>query len=180
MGKATEDLRKEHESIIYVLRLLDEMIQSERLEPESRLRYYGELVYFLKMFADKCHHGKEEDYLFKELVHRGIPNEGGPVGVMLSEHVQGRAYIARMSRGFEEKNIEAFNEAAILYRDLLRQHIDKENRVLFMMADNVISETEQEALFEKFEQHEENVIGHGVHENLHAMIETWAKALNVD
>ena len=117
MGKATQDLRNEHESIIYVLEILDRMIQSDQVEPESMLRYYGELVYFLKMFADKCHHGKEEDYLFTELVKKGIPKEGGPVGVMLQEHALGREYIARMSRGFEEKNIEAFNEAAVLYRD---------------------------------------------------------------
>jgi len=86
MGKATQDLKKEHEAILYVLQILDKMMESDNLEAESLLRYYGEVVYFLKIFADKCHHGKEENYLFKELVDKGIPNEGGPVGVMLREH----------------------------------------------------------------------------------------------
>lgn len=179
MGKATQDLRNEHGAILYVLQILDKMMESDNRDSESQLRYYGELVYFLKIFADKCHHGKEENYLFKELVNKEITNEGGPVGVMLQEHAQGRDYIAQMSRSFDKKNIEEFHIAAVLYRDLLRQHIEKENKVLFMMADKEINEQEQNLLFEQFEQHEEDVIGHGVHEKLHAMIDTWAEVFGV-
>lgn len=180
MGKATQDLRKEHEAILYVLQILDKMMQTHSSEPETLLRYYGELLYFLQIFADKCHHGKEENYLFKELVNKGIPNEGGPVGVMLQEHTQGRDYIAQMGRSLDRKDINGFNNAAVQYRDLLRRHIEKENNVLFMMADNLIDEQAQNFLFEQFEQHEENVIGHGVHEKLHAMIDTWAEAFGME
>ena len=179
MGKATQDLRKEHEAILYVLQILDKMMQSDSSGPETMLRYYGEMVYFLKIFADKCHHGKEENYLFKELVNKGVPNEGGPVGAMLQEHAKGREYIAQMGRSLDNKDINGFNNAAVQYRDLLRQHIEKENNVLFMMADKVIDEQEQNLLFEQFEQHEENVIGHGVHKKLHAMIGTWAEAFGI-
>ena len=180
MGKATQDLRKEHEAILYVLQILDKMMESDSLGAENMLRYYGEVVYFLKIFADKCHHGKEENYLFKELVNKGIPNEGGPVGVMLQEHAQGRDYIAQMSKSVDDQNISGFNNAAVQYRDLLRGHIDKENNVLFTMADKVINEQEQNLLFEQFEQHEETVIGHGVHEKLHAMIDIWAEEFGVE
>ena len=180
MGKATQDLRKEHEAILYVLQILDKMMESDSLGAENMLRYYGEVVYFLKIFADKCHHGKEENYLFKELVNKGIPNEGGPVGVMLQEHAQGRDYIAQMSKSVDDQNISGFNYAAVQYRDLLRGHIDKENNVLFTMADKVINEQEQNLLFEQFEQHEETVIGHGVHEKLHATIDTWASAFGME
>ncbi|NLP44270.1 MAG: hemerythrin [Peptococcaceae bacterium] len=179
MGKATEDLRKEHNAILYVLQILDKMMETDNRDAEDLFQYCGEVVYFLKIFADKCHHGKEEDYLFKELVKKGIPNEGGPVGVMLQEHVQGRDYIAQMSRSLDEKNIEGFNNAAALYCELLRQHIAKENNVLFVMADKVLNEQEQNLMFEQFEQHEEDVIGHGVHEKLHAMIDTWAEVFGV-
>lgn len=50
---------------------------------------------------------------------------------------------------------------------------------LFVMADNVIDEQSQSLMFEQFEQHEVNVIGHGVHEKLHAMIDTWAEIFSV-
>jgi hemerythrin-like domain-containing protein len=180
MGKATQDLRKEHEAILYVLQILDKMIDSKRRDAEIVLRYYGEVIYFLKIFADKCHHGKEENYLFKELVNKGIANEDGPVGVMLQEHAQGRDYIAHMAESVDNQDISGFNSAAIQYRDLLRRHIDKENNVLFMMADKVLDEQSQSLMFEQFEQYEESVIGHGVHEKLHATIDTWAEAFDME
>lgn len=177
MGKATQDLRKEHEAILYVLQILDKMMQSES---ETMLRYYDELLYFLKTFADKCHHGKEENYLFKELVNKGIANEGGPVGAMLQEHAEGREYIAQMSQSLDNKDLNGFNNAAAGYRDLLRSHIEKENDILFVLADRLIYEQAQSLMFEQFEQHEENVIGHGVHEKLHSMIDTWAETFDVE
>jgi len=179
MGKATQDLRKEHGAILRVLDILEKMTEPENRNHENILQYYSEVVYFLKIFADKCHHGKEEDFLFKELVSKGIPNEGGPIGVMLREHVQGREYISQMSKSLEEKSIEGFVNVASLYRELLRRHIDKENSVLFVMADRVMSEQEQDQMFSQFERHEENVVGHGVHEKLHAMIDTWAEVFGV-
>lgn len=179
MGKATQDLRKEHDAILYVLQILDKMMQPDNSRPEILLQYYDELVYFFKIFVDKCHHGKEEDFLFKELVKKGISNDGGPIGVMLHEHAQGREYIAQMSRSINEKSIEGFNNAAVLYCNLLRRHIQKENNVLFMMADKVIDEKEQNLLFEYFEEHEKYVVGHGVYEKLHTMIDNWAQAFGV-
>ena len=175
MGKATQDLRKEHDSILHVLSIMDRMLADGGKEASQKIAYFNEVVYFLKIFADKCHHGKEESHLFEKLVEKGIPKEGGPVGVMLQEHEKGREYISQMSKALETKNLIDFKAAAINYRELLRIHIEKENTVLFVMADNLISEEEQDDLFEKFEQHEENVIGHGVHEELHAMIHKWQK-----
>lgn len=174
MGKATQDLRKEHEAILYVLQILDKMMLSNAKE-EALIQYYRELVNFLKIFADKCHHGKEENYLFEELVKSGVPKDGGPIGVMLHEHTEGREYIALMNTATEAGDLIEFNKNAIKYSDLLKNHIAKENNVLFPLADKLFEEQKQDELFERFEKHEEKVIGHGVHEELHAMIEKWAK-----
>ena len=134
MGKATQDLRNEHDAILFVLQILDKMLQSKEQSKETMLQYYGELVYFLQIFADKCHHGKEELYLFQEMVRQGIASEGGPIGVMLEEHARGREYIAHMSHALSVKDLTAFHDAAVKYRDLLRQHIDKENGRLSTQA----------------------------------------------
>ena len=64
------------------------------------------------MFADKCHHGKEEDVLFPELEKAGIARQGGPIGVMLHEHVSGREFIRRMSEALPARNDKEFAEAA--------------------------------------------------------------------
>jgi hemerythrin-like domain-containing protein len=83
---------------------------------------------------------------------------------MLLEHKQGREYIALMNQSLESKDLANFKNTAIKYRDLLRNHIAKENNVLFMMADKLLDDNKQDELFERFENHEETVIGHGVHE----------------
>ena len=57
------------------------------------------------------------------------------------------------------------------YAELLEQHINKENNVLFAMADRVLTEETQDELYDKFEELEENIIGKGKHEELHKRLE---------
>lgn len=179
MGKATQDLRKEHDAILHVLGIMDSMMSASQEQGAALLRHYSELLRFFRVFVDQCHHGKEENHLFKELVKAGVPNETGPVGVMLHEHSQGRRYIVQMNQSLEAEDPNGFETAATEYRDLLRNHIEKENNVLFVMADRMLDEGQQDGLFKKFEQHEEDVIGHGVHEELHAMIHRWSEEFEV-
>ncbi len=179
MGKATQDLRKEHDAILHVLTIVDIILTSDTIENVEIYKFGNELIFFLKTFADKCHHGKEEDYLFKELITRGMPNEGGPIGVMLQEHRQGREYISYLSKSLESKDLSNFNNNLVKYRDLLRNHIEKENNVLFVMADKLLDDVRQNELFELFEKYEDTVIGHGVHEELHSMIHKWENEFNM-
>ena len=103
MGKATQDLRSEHDAILHVLDILDRASAIREKDQAGFLKFGGELTGFLKIFADKCHHGKEENFLFEEMVQRGVPKEGGPIGVMLQEHKLGREYIALMATAVEFK-----------------------------------------------------------------------------
>ena len=173
MGRATEDLRREHESILHAFKIYDNIMSSDSREDNVFLKYYGQLIYFLKIFVDKCHHGKEEGYLFKRLAVKGKPNEDEIVNNLLEEHKLAREYISMMSDALVKKDIPELKNYALKYRDLLRSHIDKENNGIFMIADELLNDSEQDMLYEKFEAHEENVIGHGVHEELHAMIKKW-------
>lgn len=173
MGKATQDLRKEHDVILHVLTILDKALQSNIKDEQLLLQFGNELVNFLKIFADKCHHGKEENHLFTALVNNGFPSEGGPIGVMLKEHKQGREYIALMKKSLESNDLSGFTTNAKLYRDLIRNHIAKENNILFILADEALDNGMQDELYKKFEYHEETVIGHGVHEELLSSIQKW-------
>lgn len=175
MGKATQDLKKEHGAILYVLEIVDKMITSDSKKDIEKIKYYQELIYFLKIFADKCHHGKEENYFFQELVTNTILKDGGPVEVMLEEHVEGRKYIALMDEAIKTEDLAKFNVNAANYSQLLKKHIAKEDNVLFPLADQLLDDKKQDELFERFELYEEEVIGNGVHEKLHAMIDKWAE-----
>lgn len=174
MGKATQVLREDHEAILNVLEILNKMILMNAKEELVLLQYYDEFAYFLKIFADKCHHEKEENYLFRKLINKGVNSEGGAIGIMLEEHNQGRNYIALMNKSLESKDLAQFNIVAKKYLNLLKDHIENENNVLFKMADQLLDNSEQDDLFEKFKKHEESVIGYGVHEKFQSMIHKWA------
>lgn len=173
MGKATQDLRNEHGVILRVMKVADKMVSGTAKEKDVLIQHYGDLVFFLKIFADKCHHGKEEVYLFPELVKNGVANDSGIISELLLEHTLGREYITLMDKSLGSKNTSEFEIYLIKYRDLIREHIKKETNILFALADKILNDKIQDELFEKFEDHEENVIGHGVHEKLHSNIKVW-------
>jgi hemerythrin-like domain-containing protein len=173
---ATEQLRAEHEGILTMLQVLERISKQMSSGKPANLGHLEQIVEFLQVFADKCHHGKEEDILFPALEKAGIPREGGPIGVMLSDHSRGRNYIRAMREALEElKKAEGgtdeFVRAAGGYIELLRGHIEKENNVLFVMGERNLSKEEQTRLFDQFEKMEQEKIGAGKHEAFHKMMD---------
>lgn len=175
MKTAKEDLIHEHKAIQHALNILEKM--SERIENNFDVDYsdINSFMEFLKEFADKCHHGKEEGFLFPALEKTGVRNHGGPIGAMLSEHTLGRDLIKQMQDNLlkDEVDSQGFVDAAKSYVRLLRAHIQKENTILFPLIEVKMSTSEQAELLRSFENHEEEVIGEGRHEELHIMLETF-------
>ncbi len=176
MSKAIDELKHDHDAILSSLSILDAMIgrlgTARAPTPADVQSFLG----FLKEFADKCHHGKEEGILFPALTAAGMPAEGGPVGVMLSEHAEGRELIKEMEAAVSSgMDAQALSTAARGYAELLRAHIMKENNVLFPMAERMLPPGELDGIKARFTQHEETVIGHGRHEELHALLGTLKK-----
>ena len=182
-GAATTILRKEHDAILQMLDVSDALAQrlaaGTPVEPER----LTEMLDFFQTFADRCHHGKEEDLLFPLLERKGLLRAGGPVGVMLDEHEQGRALVQRMTEAAQRYgNREAtagqrYAEASRRYAALLRQHIDKENQILFLLADRLLTPEEQAGLVEAFERVEVEKLGAGTHERLHALMQRLTSSL---
>jgi hemerythrin-like domain-containing protein len=177
MKTASEDLMHEHKAISIALSVIENTVKRIRNDEKIDFKDLEDMIDFLKVFADKCHHGKEEGYFFPALEKAGIRNENGPIGVMLSEHQQGRNFIKQMQESIINHTINknAFVDAALPYVNLLRNHIAKENNVLFPMGDARLSESDQIELLNDFKNHEEKVIGEGKHEELHALLEKFQK-----
>ncbi len=177
MTYASEDLRNEHEGILFGLKILEKMILLLKNDKTIDKQELSKMLNFLKLFADKCHHGKEEGLLFPEMEKVGIKNKNGPIEQMLMEHEQGREYISEMDLALSTNNadIVRFIENAESYMDLLRNHINKENSILFPMGDKLLPKEIQERLLEKFEDYEKKVMGKGTHEKLHEMLHRFEK-----
>lgn len=130
---------------------------------------------FFAEFADKCHHAKEEDLLFPLLKERGILEQGGPIGVMLHEHDVGRDCVRRMRESIQGEEFDAakFSAAAKEFIPMLRQHIFKENNILFQMAARVLSETDDVELNHRFSQVEQERELTGLHERYDREVAGW-------
>lgn len=165
--KVTDILRSEHEVILGVLGALEELATRASTARGLDRASAAQALDFLRDFADRCHHGKEEQHFFPALVARGLPREVGPLAVMLGEHVEGRALIARMVAALAKPGAEGeFAVAARAYAGLLRDHIDKENGVLFPMGDGMLSDEQQVELLRAVESFEHLDMGAGAHERL--------------
>jgi len=165
--KPTEILSDEHRVIE---RVLDALQRLTAVPVNPSLEQWRKALEFFRHFADQCHHFKEEKVLFPALEEHGIPREGGPIGMMLTEHEEGRGHVRSMIDAVEQ--VAKSNGAASTtlldharaYVTLLREHIQKEDDILFRMADEVIPEDEQRRILKDFENHEAEEMGAGAHE----------------
>jgi hemerythrin-like domain-containing protein len=126
-------------------------------------------VAFLRTFADRCHHGKEETFLFPALIRRGAPSHGCPIGGLTMEHQKGRVMVGELAdaiRGYAAGEPPAREDLVKSLRALVAfypSHIWKEDYLLFPLAGKVLTPEDQQELMGKFETVERE-IGLDVHE----------------
>jgi hemerythrin-like domain-containing protein len=160
--RSTQELIEEHRVVQSVLRALDcELSETERAHtvPVAFLRT---LVAFSRAFLDRCHHGKEEHCLFPCLERKGIPREGGPIEVMLQEHEEGRALVRNIAGRLDLYEQGATTEDSVLalcreFSDLINEHIEKENEMLFPMGDSVMDAADDRQTVECYERNGEEI-----------------------
>ncbi|HVO64347.1 MAG TPA: hemerythrin domain-containing protein [Terriglobales bacterium] len=164
MHQATQILRQEHEVILGVLNATENTASALEAGSNIPADVLQETVEFLRRFADTQHHGKEEEHLFPKL-RQCMPMAAGPVSTMLMEHQIGRSHIARMAEAAKssaEGNRAAgaeWADAALDYAAFLREHIYKENNILFAMAEQVLTQDEQQQLASAFTEVDAQKIG---------------------
>lgn len=143
----TQALVDEHRLILRMITLLERNASRMADGSYSNWKFYLDGVDFIRNFADRFHHAKEEDVLFEALVKNGMPRENSPIAAMLMEHGQGRAFVMAM----ETATLEALDgktgreriiaDNALAYAALLREHIAKEDEILYPLAERVIPDT---------------------------------------
>ena len=168
--RPTAVLMHEHEAVLAALEVLEGAGQALASGRQGAARDLDALLDFFRGFVDHCHHGKEERVLFPELVNRGVPREGGPVGVMLSEHELGRDHVRRIQALLDAGDGAQALPVIHSYRGLLASHIQKENSVLFPMADQLLDEARAAEMSLAFDRIELEHAGEGRHEAYHRML----------
>jgi hemerythrin-like domain-containing protein len=173
--KAIEVLMGEHRLIEQTLGSLETYSAEVRAGAPVERGVVGDYAAFLRGFADACHHAKEEDILFLRMVQRGLPQESGPIAVMRYEHEVGRAHVRVFAEIAARPERVAFADApeflanAEAYVRLLRQHILKEDRVLYPMALQVFTAPELDAMNSEFEELEALMRADGSYDRLRGL-----------
>jgi hemerythrin-like domain-containing protein len=171
---AIELLMTEHrlieEALVALEAYAEDVVQGRDIDPAD-LR---DFVIFIREFADKKHHGKEEEILFAEMARQGFPTEVGPIAVMLSDHDQGRAFVTVLAALADKARwtIEDRKEmvaAAFGYVGLLRQHIMKEDHVLYPMARARLPAESIAAIDSRSAAFEAEQVASGNHERLSSL-----------
>jgi len=179
--KATEQLKDEHEGIKLMLTILKEICRKLGAGDSVNPADLEGIKEFFAVFADRCHHGKEEDELFPAMVKARVPAAKKLIDVMIAEHRKGREYVREMGKVIrrytlaEKGSVSAIIQNVSSYRALLLPHIERENNILYPMADASLPEEKQQELIEGFERIERERIGEGTHEAFHALMRSLKK-----
>jgi len=179
--QATDILMEEHRAIERILDSLE--IAANRLSAGQviPMDFFLKAADFIKNFADGCHHKKEEGVLFASLEANGMPQDAGPVAMMLAEHEEGRRLTRGMRVGVERVQagdstaMSQVIQNALDYVTLLREHIQKEDNILFPTADNVIPIGQHQQIMADFNRIEHEETGEDIHEKYLRMADELAK-----
>lgn len=166
--KPTEILESEHKFILHVVSALAELAGKMESGKEINVDLLFSVVDFMRSYADADHHGKEEALLFPFLEKKGVPSQGCPISILITEHQRGRALVSDLSdsaekyykneSGAKEKLLKIFHTLV----DLYPKHIWREDYLLFPMTDKLLSPDEQDSLRQQFEA-AENDFGEDKH-----------------
>jgi hemerythrin-like domain-containing protein len=145
-------------------RLIERMIsqmRKERLEMQKandvNSTFIDVAVDFIKVYADRCHHGKEEGVLFRKLSGIQLSSEhAGMMRELIDEHVYARRTTGNLVKAkdrYGKGEDEARNDVWKLLNDLVEfypKHIEKEDKKFFYPSMNYFAGQEQEAMLNEF------------------------------
>ena len=173
--KAVTILKEEHRQILWFLDQLS--LAGERIVKSENppRKFFDEAITFARQFADKFHHYKEEEIMFRILAQKHNGALDAELDQLKQQHVQCRNFVSAIADaldGYEEGNQ---SQTRVLHRNLqeyiksLRNHIDHENVRFFPKAGRELSPSELEMLEGEFARWESKMGGAVNSENEHRL-----------
>lgn len=153
-------------------RLIERMIEVMKeeivlIEKEGKIdpEFIGMAVDFIRTYADRCHHGKEEDILFRELGFKRLSHDHKRImEELIEEHRWGRKVTGRLVEAntrYVQGNREALSSVVDSIRTLVEfypRHIEKEDKHFFIPCMDYFSEAEKEAMLKEEYEFDKNLI----------------------
>ncbi len=134
--------------IVLIPRVLEEM----DLEKEEDRRLILEGLDFIRTYADRYHHEKEEKVLFSY-----FDENLDMIKVIREDHQTARNRVRAIREAMERKDKPAVTENLLAYRELLTEHIKKEDEIMLPWMDRKLMVSQVGELFSKFQEAEEEI-----------------------
>ncbi|OGW79223.1 MAG: hypothetical protein A3G33_11110 [Omnitrophica bacterium RIFCSPLOWO2_12_FULL_44_17] len=142
----------EHIVIKQWLELIPSVLEEIDIESEAGMRWISDSLDFVRFYADKFHHAKEEDILF------GYTDKNlDIIKTILRDHETARGHVKATSEAVKSKDKEAIVQHLSAYKDLLKEHIKKEDEILYPWIDRGLSTRQVGELFAKFDEAEARI-----------------------
>ncbi len=142
-------LVEEHSWIKRLLALIPAIVDDLRASGEMNAGLMREILDFIRGYADRFHHMKEEDILFDY-----TDEEAEIIGVIYADHDRARGFVKAAAQAIEDGDISAFCVNLSAYRNLLTQHITKEDEILLPYIDRGLSTHQVGEIFRRFKEAE--------------------------
>lgn len=167
----TQVLMDEHQHILRTLACMEKLLSDAEYREEP-VETFSQIVDFLRSYADRLHHGKEEALLFPAMEQAGIPAEQGPTAVMRHEHDIMRGMVGRIGEQCESEDFDrsVVRMVGLQFVEMLRSHIAKEDHILFPMAERLMGADGLEMMRTSYEHAEAEAF----EEDPHERYQTWA------
>lgn len=166
----------EHRLIERMIALLDKHRQYVHANQHADPDLIASAVDFFRSYADRCHHGKEEDLLFRDLESKPLEEPLKRIlHELIQEHVQGRQMVGKLAEvgeRYREGDQEVITEIEQQLKDLIEfypRHIDKEDRHFFVPVMECFGKKELANLLDRFHEFDRQLI----HDRYREVVGTW-------
>ena len=155
--RPTDTLAREHSLVIAVTKAAEQEVRYMRDTGEYRPEVIAELVDFFEYFTEGCHDPKEEHLLFARLRQRGLPADTGILAEFYGEHQEFHSRLRDTEHWLRARKKTGAGEVSELaeqldgYLKLMRSHVAREEELLFPMADELLTDEDQEELAQGFD-----------------------------
>jgi len=158
-------LREEHRAVLTVSDALSAMCDMLSAGTNVDPEHFERAISFIKTYADKSHHFKEEEVLFPLMEKAGVAKDKMLADSITTEHDLGRGYVRGMTEALVSYSMGDMDAAHPIcenvrrYVRLIKSHIAKEEEIIFPLAESELSAEHKERLAREFERINEELGG---------------------
>jgi hemerythrin-like domain-containing protein len=174
--KPTDNLIIEHREISELLNIMSIIAENIKSKDVFYPNDVEEIINYLIIILDKSHQGKEDGVLYPELILSGIPKETAPLSIINYEHNLAKHYLNDINSCVVNCKIgndfsgELLADSLTNYVIVIQNHIQREEEIVFPLANEVLSDEKQNEISQKFEDIEQKNMAHNFADHFNKLL----------